>query len=328
MLRIILLTLALFTATTHAQSDQDLIDRFDRSYAASRLTQALAAAEQIIERYPDSAWWRFNAAAVLTRLDRPDEAIPHLTKCAELGFSGIQSFEQNTDLDPLRARDDFKAILETVRANAKQRMDDFQREAKQHRPKTFVPEGIESPPLIIALHGTRMDGQSMYDALLPAATELGMALVCPDALRPSGDGFSWTYRDESEWFVEHLIERSVWEHQIDPNRVILVGFSQGANIALIMGQTHPDLLLGTIPICGHYEEQVARGDAAPAPCYLLTGSLDPWKQTYGKAKRAFEEAGGRAQVRMVSGMRHELPSGKGGERELLRAIRWVLEQGE
>lgn len=326
MLRVILLMLALCVGQVRAQSDQVLVDQFDRQYASRRYAQALETAEEIVRRYPDSAWWRFNAGAVLARLDCGDEAMVHLSKCAELGFSGIQSFEQNTDLDPIREREDFKGVVEKVRANAEMRMGEFQREASRHRPKTFVPEGVESPAMILALHGTGMDGGSMYDALLPVAEELGMVLVCPDGIRPSGDGFSWTYRDESEWFVEHLMGRAVAEHGVDPQRVILVGFSQGANIALTMGQTRPELFLGTVPVCGHFEPQIAKGDTSPPPCYLLTGSLDPWKQTYGQAKRAFVEAGGVSQVRMVSGMRHEMPSGRSGERELVRAIRWVLGQ--
>ncbi|MCA9276698.1 MAG: hypothetical protein KDA29_11780 [Phycisphaerales bacterium] len=326
MLRFMVLMIALCVGDLLAQSDQVLVDQFDRQYASGRYTLALETAEEIVRRYPDSAWWRFNTGAVLARLDRGDEAMVHLSKCAQLGFSGIQSFEQNTDLDPIREREDFKGVVEEVRANAEKRMGEFQREALQHRPKTFVPEGVESPAMIIALHGTGMDGGSMFDALLPVAEELGMVLICPDGIRPSGDGFSWTYRDESEWFVEHLIGRAGAEHRVDAQRVILVGFSQGANIALIMGQTRPELILGTVPICGHYEQQVAKSNSSPAPCYLLTGSLDPWKHTYGLAKRAFVAAGGVAKVRLVSGMRHELPSGRSGERELLRAMRWVLEQ--
>jgi predicted esterase len=328
MIRLVFLVLAFCCCVVSAQSDQDLVDRFDRLYNAGRLEQALATAESIVERYPDSAWWRFNTGAVLAKLDRGDDAMVHLRRCADLGFSGIRSFEQNSDLDGLRERADFTEVLVVVRGNAERRMNEFKREAERHKPKSFVPEGVESPALIIALHGTGMDGESIYDALLPAASELGMALVCPDALRPSGDGFSWTYRDESQWFVEHLIERSVAEHGVDAGRVILVGFSQGANIALIMGQTRSEKLLGTVPICGHYEEQVADSDGVPAPCYLLTGARDPWRKTYGQAKRDFEAAGGAAQVRMVSGMGHELPDGVVGERELIRALRWVLRQAE
>ena len=39
--------------------------------------------------------------------------------------------------------------------------------------------------------------------------------------------------------------------------VILVGFSQGANIALMMGRSHAREFAGVVPVCGHWEADVA-----------------------------------------------------------------------
>lgn len=320
--------LTLATVSSSGQSDQALIDRYDRMYAAEKYELALKAAELICERYPESATWHFNAGALCAKLGRPDNAIAHLRTCADQGYTGIASFEQNSDLDPVRDRDEFKAIIEQVRTAAKTRMDAFQREARAHQPQSYIPPSTpnEKRPLIIALHGTGMDGESMFDALQETAAAQDMILVCPDAMRPSGNGFAWTYRDESEWFVNHLIDEAIRKHNADPERVILVGFSQGANIALIMGQTHADRFLGVIPICGHYEPQVAKGEQRIAPFYLLTGARDPWKQTYSVARRAFTDAGAPVQLRMLPGRGHELPTGVSGVREYTKALLWVLDQ--
>ncbi|CAN0543641.1 unnamed protein product, partial [Laminaria digitata] len=280
------------------------------------------------ERYPESAIWQFNAGAINSKLNRLDEAIVHLQKCVSLKYSGVRTFEENIDLDPLRDRDEFKAILEQVRSNAKGRMDEFQREARAHVPESYVPPVVsdETRPLVIALHGTGMDGESMLKAMQDTAKEKQLILICPDALRPAGDGFSWTYRDEAEWFVNHLIDNAVREHNADPEQVILVGFSQGANIALIMAQTQPDRFIGVVPICGHYESQIARASTVPAPTYLMTGARDPWKRTYSDAQRDFMDAGGRVLLRVLSGRGHMLPTGSSGKREYSRAVQWVLDQ--
>lgn len=325
---LILIVLVFFASHTAAQSDQDLVDRFDRMYAAQRYQPALHAAETILERHPDSAWWTFNAGAISARLDMPDQAVRYLQRSADLKFSGIASFEHNTDLDALRERADFLSIVDQVRANAKVRMDEFQREAKAHVPQLYVPAAPpeEKSPLIIALHGTGMTGRDMHDALIETAKQQQMILVSPDALRPAGKGFAWTYRDESEWFVKHLIEWAIENHQADPSRVILVGFSQGANIALIMGQTDPELFRAVVPICGHYEPQNAAIVATPAPFYLLTGARDPWKRTYTQARIDLTEAGGKVELRMLTSRGHELPVGKAGTREFTKAILWALNQ--
>ena len=317
----------IFSATSGAQTDQQLMSRYDKMYAAEKYELALKAATTITDRHPEAARWQFFAGALCARLDKPEDAIKHLKACAELKYSGISSFEQNSDLDPIRSRDDFQEILELVRSNAKARMDEFQREAKKHVPEAYYPPpNDERPALVLALHGTGMDGQSMFNALKDACVKQGVALIAPDGLRPSGNGFSWTYRDESKWFVNYLIEDAIANHGVDPDRVILVGFSQGANIALILGQTQADTFQAVVPICGHYEAQNASSDATPAPFYLLTGSRDPWKKTYVKAKKDISTAGGEVVMRTIAGKGHQLPTGQSGTREYLKAIIWSLSQ--
>lgn len=245
-----------------------------------------------------------------------------LGRAAELGFSGIASFEQHADLDPLRERGDFAAILERVRANAEARMAEFRAAAREHEPATHVPDGAagSGAPLVLALHGTGGTGEEMLERLRAVCDDLGAVCVAPDALRPVGDGFSWTYRDEAEWFVGFLVERAVEEHGIDRERVVLVGFSQGANIALTMAQTHAETFRAVVPICGHFEAGITSSEGMPSRAYLLTGSRDPWKATYREARDAFEERGGEVRLRVLSGLGHEMPS----RRELERALRWAL----
>lgn len=322
----ICIILSFFANHAIAQSDQLLVDRYDQMYAAQKYELALKAAELICDRYPTSATWHFNAGALCAKLDQHDNAIQHLQICADNKFSGIASFELNTDLDSIRDREDFKEILKTVGEAAKTRMDEFQQEADKHTPKSYYPpESTTKPILIIALHGTGMDGISMFDAIEETARNHDAILICPDALRPSGNGFSWTYRDESEWFVNSLIDDAIQNHNADADRVILIGYSQGANIALIMGQTQPDRFLAVVPICGHYEPQNASSKTSPAPFYLISGARDPWRTTYLVAKNDFEEAGGDVQIRMLSGYGHQLPSGATGTREYTKAIKWALE---
>ena len=319
------LALALIISTTHAQSDQKLVDRYDKAVAAQNYTLALKSAKEINERYPDSATWNFNLGSMLARTNDPDGAIEALKKAADLGYTGTRSFEQSKDLDPLREDERFKSILRQVQRNAQARLNEYITEAENHKPKTLIPKNTaESPALILALHGTGMTGADMIDALKETADQLDMILIAPDALRPAGDGFSWTYRDESEWMVNHTITQAIEQHNIDPSQIHLVGFSQGANIALIMGQTHPNLFAGIIPICGHYEPQNASPDDAATlpPFYLMTGARDPWKKTYTLAKRDLTKTNTPVQVRMLAGKGHEIPAGPAGVKELVRAITW------
>ncbi len=326
-----LLVVAFAVSDSTAQSDQQLVDRYDRFVSKENYKGALIAAQAIVERYPESATWQFNLGSMHARMGETDLALEALGEAAELGYTGIRSFEQSEDLNPLRDDQRFQSIVRKVESNAAERLNRFIREAKDHQPQTHVPDSIgESPGLVLALHGTGMRGQDMIDSLQATADELGMVLVAPDALRPSGKGFSWTYRDESEWMVKDQISKAIEAHGVDPEQVYLVGFSQGANIALIMGRTHPSLFAGVVPICGHYESQFSSGDEADEypPHYLMTGSRDAWKKTYIAAKRDFADAGIPVELRMISGKGHEIPQGKLGLRELVKAVRWCQAQSE
>ncbi|MBO6514268.1 MAG: alpha/beta fold hydrolase [Phycisphaerales bacterium] len=325
-----ILTLALILAITTlpalAQTDRQLVDRYDSSVNAKRYKAALISAQQIVDRYPESATWQFNLGSMHARLGETQPALDALKVAVDLGYTGVRSFEHSEDLDPLRDNREFKQILAKVQSNAAKRLREFQSEAERHNPDTHIPPNLtDTPPLILALHGTGMQGDDMIKALREAADSLNMILIAPDALRPAqGGGFSWTYRDESEWMVNHIIQTAIQEHQINPEQVYLVGFSQGANIAFSMGQTHPNLFAGIIPICGHYEPQIAEPDQSqtPAPVYLMTGARDPWKKTYAAAKRDFTKSDIPVTMRVVPGIGHEIPKGQRGIAELIRAIKW------
>ncbi len=309
---------------SRAESDTQLVERFDQAESAGNYDDALSAALAIVQRHPTAAQWCFNAARMHARLGHGDEAIVLLQRCADGGYTGIASFEEHADLDPVRKRPEFAAIIAKVRANAEKRMAEFQAEALKHTHPVYVPRSITKnakPPVIIALHGTGGTGAQMVSALRRTCDELGMICMAPDAMRPAANGFSWTYRDESAWLVEHMIDVAVKEHNGDPTRVYLVGFSQGANISLAMTQTHAERFAGVIPVCGHYEPHAISGDgkgAVPAPTYLISGSRDPWNQTNTQAKADFTSAGGAAEVRIVPGMGHEMAS----PAELKKALEW------
>ena len=104
--------------------------------------------------------------------------------------------------------------------------------------------------------------------------------------------------------------------------MILLGFSQGANIALAMASSGAEPFSALIPVCGHYEPEASAITGTPPAVYLISGSRDPWHMTYDQAQTDFEDAGAAVMKRVVPSMGHSMP----GARELERAIAWALEQ--
>ncbi len=328
---LIAFVLTLLIAPAIAQTDRQLVDRFDRADAARDHRAALVAARAVLERYPEAAAWYFNAARAHAMLGEADQAVACLERCAEFGYTGIASFEQHRDLDALRERDDFGAILERVRTNASARLEEFKRLAADHTPASHVPRQLQTeraegprPALLVALHGTGGSGAEMIRSLRAACDRLGVICVAPDALRPAGDGYSWTYRDESRWLVDKVVREAIAEHGTDPSRTILIGFSQGANIALAMACTDASPFTAMIPVCGHYEPDATAGPVKAIPMYLISGSRDPWHETFAQAESDFADAGAAVVNRVVPAMGHRMPN----VQELIRALEWTLMQSD
>jgi phospholipase/carboxylesterase len=117
----------------------------------------------------------------------------------------------------------------------------------------------ERPPLLVLLHGV---GADEHD-LLPLADGLDPRFLCVSVRGPheaQGMGRAWFAIDwsrsppaydlaeaeESRVALCDLLPRLVAEHGTDPARTFVLGFSQGAAMALAVALTRPDLVRGVV----------------------------------------------------------------------------------
>lgn len=317
------------------QSDAQLVDRFDRAYAAADYAAAVEAAEAICERHPESAVWAFNAACANARVGRVDEAKAWLTAAGERGFQGVRSVETDEDLASIRGTPEYEAALAKIRVAAEARLEEFKALAAKSEPLVWVPAGAsaEAPvPLVIALHGTGGDARDMMRAWRGACERAGCALIAMDAVRPGpgGRGYSWTYRDEAEWLILRTLDDAIAELPVDAERVVLAGFSQGANVAMPFGLEHAGRFCAVAACAGHYEAQIVDlegvdPEAGGAPrYYFLIGARDEWAGTFRRASVEFSAAGVETELEVVPDMGHAMPRGTAGEKRLERVLRWCL----
>ena len=114
--------------------------------------------------------------------------------------------------------------------------------------------------LIVMLHGLSGDENVMwiFDHALPRPA----TVIAPRALYNSEfGGYSWTRavaRDELtdvdfQEAADHLqrfIDEASTLYQVDPRRVIVMGFSQGAALSYAFSLAHPGMLCGVIALAG------------------------------------------------------------------------------
>jgi phospholipase/carboxylesterase len=105
-------------------------------------------------------------------------------------------------------------------------------------PATYAPE---SPaPLFIALHGAGGRG-SDWSGFYTAAENRGMILLAPDSRGITWDLVRGSFGPDVE-FLDRALAHTFERCRVDPDRIALAGFSDGASYALSLGVSNGDLL--------------------------------------------------------------------------------------
>jgi polyhydroxybutyrate depolymerase len=168
----------------------------------------------------------------------------------------------------------------------------------------YVPPGLTRPaPLVVALHGLHLSARWMavHTGLPAAAARQHVILALPDALSGAwNDGRLGTHGPADDRFVLDLVaDLTRAGHPgsalADPQRVTVAGFSNGAEMALVLAARHPATFAAVVSISG---QLLAVPGAArplePVPAYFTHGTADR-VQPYGG-----RPAGGRLRPALLS----------------------------
>ncbi len=300
---------------------------FERAYARGDWSEAARAAERWAEREPGDSIAAYNAACARALSGEVAAALEWLRRAGEAGFAGTRSIDEDPDLESVRELAGFEEAVAGIRANRASLFEEFKTQAERSEILTLLPPGApEGPrPLIVVLHGYGGRVAQNAEVYRKVARELGAIVAAPAAVRRDRDGrgFSWTFRDESEWWVLRAIEKVSARHEIDTERLILAGFSQGANVALSVGLKYPERFVGLLPVAGHYEAHLMPVPAGRGPrVYLLIGQKDPFAATFVEAESDFRRGGLEVRLRMVPGLGHSFP--RRATTELRKGLAFLL----
>jgi polyhydroxybutyrate depolymerase len=136
--------------------------------------------------------------------------------------------------------------------------------------------------LVIALHGRGSSADEMRTVtqLDRHAADAGLAVVYPDA-RDGGwgdDTFPSPTRpigDEDVIFLDALIRRLRADPRIDDEPIGVVGFSNGASMALRFASEHPDEVRAVASIAGQLPRDPAIRPSDRVPLLEVYGTADP-----------------------------------------------------
>jgi phospholipase/carboxylesterase len=189
--------------------------------------------------------------------------------------------------------------------------------------------------LIVFLHGYGADGSDLLglgDAMGPHLP--GVAFIAPDAPeRCSGGGFGFQWfpiprfdgstEDEREAGIDAaatdlnaFLDARLAEEGLTPDRLVLVGFSQGAMMSLHIAPRRVPELAGVVAISGRLlrPEALAAEAKVKPPILLIHGDQDPVVpfSSMGEAGDALVAAGFQTYGHVMKGTGHGIaPDGLG-----------------
>ncbi len=166
------------------------------------------------------------------------------------------------------------------------------------RPATLVPPTTpaESSPLLVLLHGHGASGaiQDAYLDVSSRATARGFYVALPDGTTNRAGNRFWNA--EPSWccdfdgsgvddtaYLGDLIEEAVATLPIDPDRVYLLGHSNGAYMAHRIACARADLVTGIATIAGGLPYRPnACAPSRPVANLVIHGTLDPVVLYFGQ----------------------------------------------
>jgi predicted esterase len=241
----------------------DLETQLFQLYQSGEYAQVLALSTREASRFPTQAWrvtyWRICMASLLGETTL---ALQLLEEALEAGFWYAEAqLREDPDLQPLQGLPRFEQLVEVCQKRHAEAQAQAVPVLLALQPEGGCQAGLQPCPLLLALHGNNRNAEGSV-GFWRSAVSKGWLLALPQSSQVRGpDGYVWNDRD---WAVREIPEHYATlceQYAIDPDRVVVAGFSLGGELAIWLAMS------GTIQ---------ARGFIAVGPGGPYMNEPDKW----------------------------------------------------
>lgn len=171
-------------------------------------------------------------------------------------------------------------------------------------PKSAPPSPL---PLLVMLHGATQSGETMLRYLGATPEEAGVAVLAPNSRSITWDAIRNTFADDVN-YLDRALKLTFEKVAIDPDRLALGGFSDGATYALSLGLINGDLFKSLVAFSPGF---VISGDERGKPrVFISHGTHDhilPIDRCGRRIAAGLKERGYQVDFREFDGD-HEIPT--------------------
>jgi predicted esterase len=304
---------------------QQLTDELMRLYPEGKFAEALEIVEQHADRFPGQAgrtiFWKM---CLLTLCGRTDDVFSVLQQGLDSGLWWAESqFMVEADFDSIREIPEFKRLV----AESNRKCMEMQAQIQPAR-TVLEPDNVKEPlPLLIVLHGRNGNNEKdlVHWEIARQRGWLVLSVCSQQALFPGS--YCWDNAEKGLADILFHFEEIKQAYKIDPDRIVIAGFSQGSgqSIYTALGGkvgvrgfigigtfiAKPDSL---IPLVRH--SRAVRG-------YFITGEKDHTLDKARAIQKILTDGNIPFAEEVHPELRHEFPSDFGSSFD--KAIRFILE---
>jgi phospholipase/carboxylesterase len=191
---------------------------------------------------------------------------------------------------------------------------------KQRDALLYVPESAPDPaPLVLYLHGATGNEQQGIRRLGELADEFGFLLLSPASEEITWDAIHSAYGPDVR-LIDQALEKVFSQRRVDPRKIAVCGFSDGASYAIGLGISNGDLFRAVMAFSPGFVPSGVR--RAGRPRILISHGREdqilPFENTSGQMVPLLKQAGYDVTFREFEGP-HTVPP------EIARgAMEWFL----
>lgn len=307
---------------------RQLTDKVASLYTERKYSDALQLLEQNSDQFPVQAsrttFWKM---CVLSLSGHSDDVLSVFQKGLDAGLWWARNQFDDSDLDAVRGLPEFQRLV----AVSQEKYEEARKHIKRDQ-AVLVPETQASGmyPLLIALHG-RISNKDAHLEFWEVARQRGWLVVLPQSTQPLFEGaYCWDDPALGIADVLYSYEKISQQYKVDPQRMLLAGFSQGSGMAICTALSGKVNVRGFIGVASFWDKPsslVPQTDNAKSiRGYFIIGEKDHTLENAKQVKNVLKENDIQFGEEIHPNLGHEFPADFGSAFD--KAISFIFKESE
>lgn len=298
-----------------------------KNYQSGDYTTALNLINLKADFFPEEqAQILFWKVFLLALSEKTEMALAALRQAVDSGYWYTpQSLQEDPDLASLQNNPEFKRLA----AICAERFHEVSQNTHPGRMLALPVQGAPDPyPLLVTLHGRNTNAANTLPYWQSLCAQGWMVAALQSSQVIGMNSYCWDDRAKAIQEVQAGLMELLHGYPLDPDRVILSGFSQGGGLAIWMALQQLILCRGFIVVAPFLPEAETMTDnptqstASSLRGYLLTGELDSYQRMFDQIEAGLLTFQVACQRERYPELEHEYPPDF--ERSLEKAIEFIF----